>query len=137
MRIDDGINMSPRKHNVVLMKGSLRGIGGGLQPPNRKETRLQSVQMIRPNLKVSNRSIDKRSFGKISKHRYNKIMSDILQKLKIEDKEDDNCVICCENPSDVVFYPCYHGSICAECALNHLTTQSNCLLCRAVAYDSS
>jgi Zinc finger, C3HC4 type (RING finger) len=127
--------MSPNKNNVYLMKGSDRGIAGNFLPKPRKIARVQSVQMISTNMRQSNTNIDNKMIGKISKDRYNKYMSEIMEKLDIKEKEDNSCLVCCELPSDTVFFPCYHGNICSLCALNHLSTHRNCLLCRAVIYD--
>ncbi len=53
-----------------------------------------------------------------------KDINNMLKQLNITDdtpkgqEEDEECVICYNNPPDAVVMPCGHGGICYECSLN-------------------
>lgn len=123
------------------MKGSMRNIGENAKPIlTRPVTRQLTIQNAKPKYFGSPRKIQAKiqhDLVKIPKEKYNKIMQNIMQELKIKQNEENKCLVCCDNLSNVVFYPCYHGNICKRCAVAHLKTQTKCLLCRAVDFLQS
>lgn len=124
--------MSPKRTNVLLLKGSARELECASNPTLSKVQRLRSLRDMSSDKNATHKIIDKNTIGKIPLDRYNKFMTGILDNLELKDREDNSCLVCCERPSNVVFHPCYHGNICDRCAVSHLATQSRCLICRSV-----
>jgi len=66
-----------------------------------------------------------------------KVISDIdigtSEKVKIDkiyEEESPDCVICMDNPHNVVIVPCGHYCLCNDCALILEKTSKKCPMCR-------
>ena len=44
--------------------------------------------------------------------------------------ENNECLICCSNPSNCVIFDCMHSGVCSQCARAVLQRSSTCLICR-------
>ena len=50
-----------------------------------------------------------------------------------ESDAQSNCLVCFEEPADVVLMPCGHGGICYSCASSICNKNRLCFLCRKVS----
>ena len=55
-----------------------------------------------------------------------------LSKVKVFEDEEEECVVCFDNPKDIVFVPCGHYCCCDECYRQISASGSGkCVMCRA------
>ena len=52
-----------------------------------------------------------------------------------KDEEDNNCVVCMENPKEALFYKCGHLVTCMDCGYLIKQRNDNCVICRSPVLD--
>ena len=77
-----------------------------------------------------NRNINNRTINKQLELKYIKLDMESVKK-KIDDINNDKCIICFENDIDTIFNKCNHNFICLNCAHK----LSACPICREENFD--
>lgn len=57
-----------------------------------------------------------------------------VDKLTVEKKEEERglCILCKEEPANIMFQPCNHVAACEKCYLANVDKfQAHCMICRA------
>ncbi len=127
-------------HNQSVRRGSFSGYVSGSAD---SQQLAESGKSLQPSPFARQEATSQRAIGtsreplKVARTR-TRIISEAETKIKtIIDGSDSrvNCTVCVERPSDAVHEPCFHGGICASCAINcYLKDQQRkCPICREVA----
>lgn len=96
-----------------------------LQFFNKDKPREISLQSFAKNLKLNIEQVS----GSFFKKGANKNDPGSMYKSN-EMGNPDTCIICCLNPSDVMFHPCKHSGMCQECLKQYLKDKDTCPHCR-------
>ena len=79
----------------------------------------------------TNRTINNKIMDKQIKVKYTKLSIDEVHK-KLDDVNNDKCIICFENDIDTILNICNHNCICLDCAHK----LSSCPICRESSFDT-
>ena len=92
------------------------------------KSRLNTISMVSfiSNLKVNMNLISGNFFRK---------SNDVFEKKKFENEQKENvqledCIVCCENLSNILIKPCNHSGMCKGCIIEHLKYNKKCPFCR-------
>lgn len=103
-----------------------------------RDIRKEGLQYSAPVSDLSFSSLRGKFFYRVSKHNIkileNELESDLLDHkvsiTKIFESGSEVCIICQENPNEIVIAPCGHHCLCEQCAKKLQISSNKCPLCR-------